>query len=76
MSTLSSRFAWAVALSLPLVLGGCVVAPGPYYDGGYYSPAPGVVYETPAPAPYVYAPAVVYGAPYGVFHGGGGWRGR
>jgi len=74
----SSHLFATAALTLPLLLGGCVVAqPTPYYQQSYIEPVPTqapVVYASPAPV--YYAPAY-YGPPIavGIGFGGGGYRG-
>jgi len=57
-----------VSILLTATLGGCVVAPAPYYGRGpYYAPAVGAVYAPPA--------GVVYVAPtYAIPGPGYSWR--
>lgn len=65
-----------VAMTAPLLLGGCIVQPaGGYYRQTYAAPAPAPAYVEPAPVYYAPAPAY-YAGPTVVFGGYGGRRWR
>ena len=55
----------AVLTFAAVALGGCIVAPAPYYGDGYYTAPPSV---------YV-GPGYYSGPRYRYWRGGGGWHG-